>query len=77
MNISVASSSLLSIPVIDAILKSDHNLVSIISNPDRKAGRGQQVVANALAQSAEKNNLPLAKPADNSQLNKHLLAAQP
>ncbi|MEI8066440.1 MAG: methionyl-tRNA formyltransferase [Actinomycetes bacterium] len=77
MNISVASSSLVSVPVINAILESDHNLVSVISNPDRKAGRGQVLVANELAQWASERDLPLAKPADNSELNKHLLAAQP
>ncbi len=77
MNISVASSSLVSVPVINALLKSEHKLVSVISNPDRKAGRGQLMVANELAQWASDNNLPLAKPADNSELNKHLLAAQP
>jgi methionyl-tRNA formyltransferase len=77
VNISVASSSLVSVPVIKAILNSEHNLASVISNPDRKAGRGQLMVANELAQWANENNLPLAKPADNSELNKHLLAVQP
>lgn len=77
MNISVASSSLLSVPVIQSILSSQHNLVSIISNPDRKTGRGQQLVGNELVRWADENGLPLSKPADNSELNKHLLVAQP
>lgn len=64
-------------PVIQAILKSNHSLVSVISNPDKKSGRGQVVLQNELAQWASDNNLPLAKPSDNSELNKHLLVAQP
>ena len=77
MNISVASSSLISIPVIEAILASDHSLGSIITNPDRKSGRGLKVAPNELAAWAEKANLNVAKPADNSELNRHLLSAQP
>jgi methionyl-tRNA formyltransferase len=41
MQLSIASSSLISIPIIEAILASDHTLGSIITNPDKPTGRGQ------------------------------------
>jgi methionyl-tRNA formyltransferase len=77
MQISVASSSLVSIPIIDAILNSSHSLASIISTPDSKSGRGLKLSPNELAAWAEGSDLPVSKPADNSELNRHLLSAQP
>jgi methionyl-tRNA formyltransferase len=77
MQLSVASSSLVSIPIIEALMESDHTIVSIITNPDKVAGRGQKVTANDLALWASDKGLPVAKPADSSDLNRHLLDAQP
>ena len=77
MHISLASSSLVSLPVLEAILGSEHTLASIITNPDKSTGRGQKVVPNELAAWAEEKNLPVAKPGDTSELNRHLLEVQP
>ena len=77
MQLSVASSSLVSVPIIEALLNSEHNLVSVITNPDKVAGRGQQFRANELAAWAEEKSLAVAKPADVSELNRHLLDSQP
>ena len=77
MQLSIASSSLVSIPVIEALMASEHTIVSIITNPDKVAGRGQKVMPNELAAWANLNGLPVAKPADTSELNRHLLDAQP
>ena len=77
MQLSIASSSLVSVPVIEAIMKSEHAIGSIITNPDKETGRGQKVVPNELAAWAESKGLPVAKPADTSELNRHLLDAQP
>lgn len=77
MQLSVASSSLVSVPIIEALLNSEHNLVSVITNPDKVAGRGQQFRANELAAWAEEKGLAVAKPADVSELNRHLLDSQP
>lgn len=68
---------MVSIPVIAAIRNSEHNLVSVISNPDRKSGRGLKLLPNDLAAWAVAEGLEVAKPADNSELNRHLLSAQP
>ena len=77
MQISVASSSLVSIPIIEAVLASEHTLGSIITNPDKPAGRGKKIEANDLAKWAQEKGLDVAKPADTSELNRHLLSAQP
>lgn len=77
MQLSVASSSLVSIPIIEAILASEHELASIITNPDKPSGRGKNIEPNELAKWAEDKKLPVSKPADASELNRHLLAAQP
>ncbi|CAB4531996.1 unannotated protein [freshwater metagenome] len=77
MQLSIASSSLVSIPVIEAIMASEHTIGSIITNPDKETGRGQKVVPNELAAWAESKGLNVAKPADTSELNRHLLDAQP
>ena len=77
MHISIASSSLVSLPVIQAVLGSDHTLASIITNPDKSTGRGQKVVPNELAFWAQENELSVSKPADTSELNRHLLEVQP
>ena len=77
MQISVASSSLIAIPIIEAILASEHTLASIISTPDTKAGRGQVEAASDLAQWGEERGHIVAKPFDTPTLNQHLLAVQP
>jgi methionyl-tRNA formyltransferase len=77
VQLSIASSSLVSLPVIEAILASEHTIGSIITNPDKETGRGQKVVPNELAAWAESKGLNVAKPADTSELNRHLLDAQP
>lgn len=77
MQLSIASSSLISIPIIEAILGSEHTLGSIITNPDKPTGRGKKIEPNDLARWAEEKGLEVAKPADTSELNRHLLASQP
>jgi methionyl-tRNA formyltransferase len=77
MQLSIASSSVISIPIIEAILASEHTLGSIITNPDKPTGRGKKIEANDLAKWAELKGLDVAKPADTSELNRHLLASQP
>ena len=77
MQLSIASSSLISIPIIEAILNSEHTLGSIITNPDKPTGRGKKIEANDLAKWAGAKGLDVAKPADTSELNRHLLASQP
>ena len=77
MQISVASSSPIARELIECLLASDHELVSLITNPDKATGRGKKIVPNELAEWASLKGLNVAKPADTSELNRHLLSAQP
>ncbi len=77
MQISVASSSLIALPLIEAIVASEHTLSSVITTPDRKVGRGQVETPTPLALWSEEQGYLVAKPFDTPTLNQHLLAAQP
>jgi methionyl-tRNA formyltransferase len=77
LQISVASSSLLAIPVIEAVLASDHTLASLITTPDKKSGRGQTLAQTAIADWADAHAIVVAKPDSTATLNQHLLSAQP
>lgn len=77
MQISVASSSLIAVPIIEAILGSEHSLASVISTPDSKSGRGQIETPTSLAAWSEERGYLVAKPFDTPSLNQHLLTAQP
>jgi methionyl-tRNA formyltransferase len=77
MQISVASSSLLAVPIVESILGSNHTLASIITTPDTKSGRGQQLQGSELSTWAQGRGFLVAKPTDTPTLNQHLLAAQP
>jgi len=73
VQISVASSSLISVPIIEAINRSQHNLSSLITLPDRKVGRRQDLTENEIASWASNQGILVAKPQDISQINQHLL----
>jgi methionyl-tRNA formyltransferase len=77
VQISVASSSLISVPIIEAITRSQHHLSSLITLPDRKVGRGQDLTENEIASWASNQEMLVAKPQDISQINQHLLEVQP
>ena len=77
MQISVASSSLISVPIIEAIIASEHTLASVISTPDRKSGRGQVETPSEISVWSSERGYLVAKPFDTPTLNQHLLAAQP
>jgi methionyl-tRNA formyltransferase len=65
------------VPIIEAILASEHTLASVISTPDSKSGRGQVQTPTPLATWSEERGYLVAKPFDTPTLNQHLLAAQP
>ena len=77
MQISVASSSLISKPIIEAIRQSEHTLASLITLPDRKVGRGQNLSENVIATWCQEQGIKVAKPADIASINQHLLEVQP
>ena len=47
---------------LDAIMQSHHEVVAVVTVPDRQAGRGQKVVFSPVKQYALDHNLPLLQP---------------
>ena len=71
MNVVVASSSPVAIPLISALnASSTHQLIGLLTNPDKATGRGMHVVANELATWAESLGLNVQKPENNDELKK-------
>ncbi len=69
MKIAVASSSEVSLPVLDFLVNSkDYELQIVITNPDKPTGRGRVVVPNSVSSWCSEKKIPLAKPVDNQEL---------
>ena len=50
------------LPALEAVAKSRHELVAVITRPDAPAGRGRKLVASPVAQRAEELGVPVLKP---------------
>jgi methionyl-tRNA formyltransferase len=71
LNVVVASSSPVAIPLISALnASSTHQLIGLLTNPDKATGRGMHVVANELATWAESLGLNVQKPENNDEVKK-------
>ena len=71
MKVVVASSSPVAIPLISVLnASSTHQLLGLLTNPDKATGRGMHVVANELATWAESLGLNIQKPENNDELKK-------
>jgi methionyl-tRNA formyltransferase len=51
-----------SVPALEALIASRHRVVAVYTQPDRPAGRGQQVTMSAVKQCALKHRLPIEQP---------------
>jgi methionyl-tRNA formyltransferase len=51
------------VPALDALMRSSHRVVAVYTQPDRPAGRGQQLAASAVKQCAVRHGLPVEQPA--------------
>ena len=47
---------------LDAILDSKHNVVGVVTAPDRQSGRGRKISESEVKRLAVKHDLPLAQP---------------
>ena len=71
MKVVIASSSPVAIPLISALnASSTHQLIGLLTNPDKATGRGMHVVANELATWAESLGLNVQKPVNNDEVKK-------
>ena len=62
MRIAVAATPEVAIPSLDALLSSKHELLSVITQPDRPSGRGQSLRESAVSRWANENGIDVDKP---------------
>ena len=78
MKVVIASSSPVAIPLISALnASSTHQLLSLLTNPDKATGRGLHVVANELATWTESLGINIQKPENNDELKKIIESIKP
>ena len=69
MKLFVASSSLVAKPIISTLLVGkDHQLLGLITNPDKATGRGMQIEANELATWAQSEKIQTYKPSTHDEI---------
>jgi methionyl-tRNA formyltransferase len=51
------------VPALEALLGTSHRVAAVYTQPDRPAGRGQQLAASAVKQCALRHRLPIEQPA--------------
>ena len=62
MRIVVAATPEVAIPSLDALLASKHELLSVITQPDRPSGRGQNLNESAVSRWGNENGIEVNKP---------------
>jgi methionyl-tRNA formyltransferase len=62
LRIAFAGTPQFALPALRALLKSTHRVVGVLTQPDRPAGRGQQLRASPVKLLAQDARLPLAQP---------------
>jgi len=50
------------VPSLKALLRSDHRVVGVVTQPDRPKGRGQEFVVSPIKQLAVQHNIPILQP---------------
>ena len=68
MQIAVAATPEVALPTLEALLKSEHDLVSVITQPDRPAGRGLSLKESPVAIWAKDRGISVRKPVDQEDL---------
>src|SRR5215475_3258736 len=62
MRLVFAGTPATAVPTLDALLKSRHSLAAVITRPDAKSGRGQQVAPSPVAVRAEEAGIEVLRP---------------
>src|SRR6188768_91523 len=62
LRIAFAGTPQFALPALHALLKSRHQVVGVLTQPDRPAGRGQQLRASPVKLLATEHRLPIAQP---------------
>ena len=79
MNIVFAGTPEFAVPTLSALLEAGHNIISVYTQPDRRAGRGRKPQASAVKRLALEHGLPLHQPTSlkSGQETAHLAALSP
>ena len=78
MKVLIASSSLLATPLFDEFRKSNnHEILGVLTNPDKPTGRGQKIEANDLALWAAENGFATYKPSNSAEIESILSELKP
>lgn len=62
MRVIFAGTPAFALPTLEALHRSEHQVVAVYTQPDRPAGRGRQVAAGAIKQYAVSQQLPVHQP---------------
>ena len=68
MRLAVAATPDVALPTLREILKSEHELIAVITQPDRPAGRGKELRETPVSAWAKANSVKLIKPENPSEL---------
>jgi len=63
MKIIFAGTPEFAVPALDALIKAGHDIVTVLTQPDRPAGRGMQLRASPVKQLALTHDIPVYQPA--------------
>ncbi|MBN1587208.1 MAG: methionyl-tRNA formyltransferase [Candidatus Omnitrophica bacterium] len=64
MNIVFFGTSAFAVPILEALIDSEHRPAAVVTRPDSSQGRGQQLKASAVASVAEAHGVRVLKPED-------------
>ncbi|MEK9134019.1 MAG: methionyl-tRNA formyltransferase, partial [Pseudomonadota bacterium] len=62
MNLIFAGTPAFAVPALEALLRADHVIRAVYTQPDRPAGRGRKLMASAVKQCAEKHGIEIRQP---------------
>ena len=68
MKLAVASSSEVSLPVLNFLANNKYELELVITNPDKATGRGRVITPNAVSAWCAENKIPVSKPSNEQEL---------
>ena len=68
MRLAVAATPAVAIPTLEVILKSEHELVAVITQPDRAAGRGKELRESEVGEWAKDRGITLLKPLESKEI---------
>ena len=57
------------VPTLDALHDSDHEILGVVTSPDKKSGRGLKVKSSAIKKCSEKYGLPIYEPESTKSVN--------